>query len=495
MKRALTWSLSASLLSGFLQVAMVPFYVSRLGLEAWGVICFQIPLAAILQLFDFGIATTVNQMMASRRGQPEALSLLRVGEAFYAGAAFVFAIALGLSCSWLAESWLTIVELTAGDVATAIGFMIGTICGNWMSAYYAAALGGQERFATVAGIRIAGVALFHGGNVIVLALAHGSLPEVAAWQCTVALALAVAYRWALYRATPATGRVDWSVLRRRMRFIAGVGVIAVTAVAITHVDKLVLSKVLTLEAFGLYTFAMTAVGGLLMLIAPIFSITVPRLAALAGGGPGEALTRCYLDRSQLMAWLVMPVAMTMLLNPYAVIMAWTGKPDLAASAAVLVSLALPGTMANALMNVPFALQLAIGRPGIGIALNLMMLATLAIGLLLVVPRWGAAGGAVSWSVCNLLYLCIGLPITNRLTAKPIGIDWTLAVVPVLLAAVPLPLITSLFLGSDASRPTLTVVLAATALASWLLAAGFARRVFPTSMMSEHLRRLRVRWTR
>jgi O-antigen/teichoic acid export membrane protein len=495
MRRALAASLAASLIAGLTQLCLVPMYVGWMGIEAWGIIGFQLALMGLVQVFDVGMATTLNHAMAADSGERQnAHELFRVLEVIYLIEGVLIALALVIMASWLAGSWLSPVSLSRDAVRLALWAMTGVIFGQWMCGLYVAGLLGQERFQQVATIKIASTVIGHGGNVIALIATGGSLTAFLAWQGIFSILLAGAYRMAISSSqSTGHGPLRWRVLVTHWRFASGMGVIGITAVLIMNLDKVVLSRLLSLAEFGHYSLALTVVGGLALIIIPIFNITFPRLSALAQTGDRQALVDCYLQRSQLMAWLVLPAAAVMTCASRPLLVVWTGKEGLAVIIAPLVSLAVLGTAANALMNVPFALQLARGRTNLGVALNLLMLSVLIPGLFLIVPRWGAAGGAALWAICNGLYLLVGLPITHNALLPGVGRSWCAAVLPVALAAVVLPVGFAWWhpvLGD--SRWLQAFFLATLGLGSLTLAAWCARLLFPQGPFVVLLKTLRLR---
>lgn len=481
MKTALVSTLVASLIAGLVQFCLIPVYVGWMGIEAWGIIGFQLGLMGLLLVFDGGIATTLNRALATGSGDRQsAHQLFRVLEAIYLGEGVVFALVLVLSASWLSVSWLSPAVLPREVVKVALWAMAGAVAGQWMCGLYQAGLMGLERFWQASVIRIVGTIIGHGGNVVVLVATNGSLVGFLAWQSVFLIALACVYRVVFVRVLPPTyGPRRWGVLAEHWRFATGMGVIGITAVLITNLDKLALSRLLSLEQFGHYSLAFAMVSGLQMIVMPIYNITFPRFSALVQGGDQQAIATCYHQRSQLMAWLVLPTAAVVGCAAEPLLFVWTGKPELAATIVPLVTLAVLGTAANGMMHVPFALQMAHGRTGLGVGLNLFMLVILVPGLFVAVSRWGTVGGAAMWAVCNLLYLLVGLPITLRLLLPGEGWRWCVSVLPTALAAIALPAAFALWHPPlVGSRWGQALVLGALGLSALAVSSWFARRLFP-----------------
>lgn len=67
-----------------------------------------------------------------------------------------------------------------------------------------------------------------------------------------------------------TPRIRFSILRGTMGFAGGMTGITLTSIALTQMDKLVLSHTLAMKDFGIYVLSGTLAAGLYMVISPLF---------------------------------------------------------------------------------------------------------------------------------------------------------------------------------------------------------------------------------
>lgn len=96
-----------------------------------------------------------------------------------------------------------------------------------------------------------------------------------------------------------------------------------------------------------------------------------------------------------------------------VLFAWTGRPDTAEHAHLVLTLLIVGTCLNGLMNFPSSLQIAHGWTRLIVGVN-------ALAVLVIVPlegfgarRWGARGAAVGWLILNASYVLFVVPLMHR----------------------------------------------------------------------------------
>ena len=64
LRRNLLAGLANSVWSALVSLAVVPFYLKYLGIEAYGLIGFFVTTQAILSLLDMGMAPTINREVA-----------------------------------------------------------------------------------------------------------------------------------------------------------------------------------------------------------------------------------------------------------------------------------------------------------------------------------------------------------------------------------------------------------------------------------------------
>jgi O-antigen/teichoic acid export membrane protein len=220
-----------------------------------------------------------------------------------------------------------------------------------------------------------------------------------------------------------------------------------------QLDKVVLSKVLTLEQFGYYNIATVIAAGLYSLVVPVFSAVFPRLSQFVAEDRTDRLKQLYHDSSQIMAVVVLPVAAVIAAFAPEVLLIWTGNPEAVRQASVPLSLLVIGTALNGLMNIPYALQLASGWTQMAMYQNLITVLVMVPALLWAAPVYGATGAACIWVAVNAGYVLVGVPLTHRRLLRGEQTHWyTHAVVTPILATLLVVAPARLFFPDEAPRP-------------------------------------------
>ena len=129
------------------------------------------------------------------------------------------------------------------------------------------------------------------------------------------------------------------------RFAGGMIAITFLALLLTQVDKL-LSKLLTLNEYGYYTMAAAVAGSLYMMISPISQACYPRLCELQAQDNQSALAQTYHQGAQMVSVLAGSAAIVLILFAETFLRLWTQDQELAESVAPLLSLLVPGQLAE-----------------------------------------------------------------------------------------------------------------------------------------------------
>jgi O-antigen/teichoic acid export membrane protein len=253
------------------------------------------------------------------------------------------------------------------------------------------------------------------GALVVLWFVAPTIQVFFIWQAVMALVQVIALRVVFWHSFPNNhgGIFNKKVLSEIWHFAAGMTGISLLATILTQLDKVILSKVLSLSEFGYYTFAATVAAVLFRLIGPVFTAYYPRLTELVSKNDqlGEAHT--YHQGSQLMAVVILPVAVVLAFFSKEILELWTHNPNMVLHSSLLVSLLTIGNSLNGLMHIPYALQLAHGWTKLAFFQNFVAVVVLAPAIYFATLRWGAIGAASVWIALNSGYILITIHVMHR----------------------------------------------------------------------------------
>jgi O-antigen/teichoic acid export membrane protein len=418
--------------TALVQLVAIPLYIRFMGIESYGLVGFYITLLAVLQILDFGLSPTMNREMARYSVQhgkeQEARNFVRTLGTCY----WVIGLAAGLlvaaSSHLIATHWLKAGALPTPVVRQSLLLMGGLATLQLPLSLYQGGLMGLQRQVLLNVIKIIMATLSSGGGVLVLWLYSPTITAFLCWQIGISaiqVSLVMALLWRNLPIATTPPRFDLRLLRNVWGFAAGMSGITLCTLLLTQLDKVILSKLLSLEFFGYYMLATVLCNGLTLLTTPVYNAVFPRFSALVVAADEAGLKQLYHGSTQLMAVLLLPFAAVMAFFSFDIILMWTRNPDAARNASTVLSLLVVGTALNGLMTIPFALQLANGMTRLGLWISGSLTIALAPAIYLMANRYGAIGAAGVWMILNSIYMGIGLPLTHRYFLKGEGREWLL----------------------------------------------------------------------
>jgi O-antigen/teichoic acid export membrane protein len=245
------------------------------------------------------------------------------------------------------------------------------------------------------------------------------------WQAGVGVVYALVVRRAAWRALGrADGAVfDFQALKSIWRFSATMMALAFSGLILAQFDKVLLSKLLTLDAFGQYVLAGVVASALSIVIVPFYNAIYPRFSAFIAGEQNSEVIRLYRLSGRLLATVLFPVAMIVAVAGKDLIGLWTGNPHLAETVAPLAALLALGTALHGTMYIPYALQLAEGKTFIPITTTFVLLAIMVPLTVSLALLYGALGGAIAWVILHVMFVALGTWLTHRYIGKWAGFPW------------------------------------------------------------------------
>lgn len=411
--------------AALMALAFVPLYIKFLGIEAYGLIGFFAMLQGAFQILDFGLSQTMNREMARYSALPdnagEARDLVRTLEVGYWAIGITISISVMIASPFIAGYWIKPGTIPVKTIHHAVMIMGVVAAFQWPLSFYDGGLIGLQKQVLSNGLKIGISTLSSFGAVFILWKISPTITAFFTWQIFVSALSLIFYTVSLWSSLPPADRppvFNPNLLRNIWRFAAGMSGIALSAIILTQLDKVILSKLLTLEMFGYYTLAAVASSVVpVMLVSPVFNALFPRFTSLAAINDDTALRLLYHQGSQLMAVLVLPVAAVLSFFSSDILLLWTGSTKTADIASPIVSVLVIGMALNAIMHLPYALQISHGWTSIGLRINTFFIITLVPAIYFMATRYGAIGAAAVWVTLNSIYMLIGVPLTHRRLLK------------------------------------------------------------------------------
>lgn len=431
--RNLLAGLANSIWSAVIGFAVVPFYLKYLGIEAYGLIGFFMTLQVMFQLLDMGLASAANRELARFKAAHDSESagalLHSLAVIYWSVAVLIFIVVFTLA-PLIAQKWLGDSSLQRDALVNSIKLMGAVIAARWPIALYQGALLGTQQAVKFCVLNMAMVTLSSGGAVLVLASISATIEAFFYWQAMIGVVYALMIKrvaW-MVLGSAAAPSFQANTLKRIWRYSAGMMLVTAFGLVFSQIDKIVLSRVLSLEEFGQYVLATVVVSSLYILISPVFNVLFPRFSWLVARGAKRSIERLYLQSTQLMACVLFPAAGFLGVYAEEIVTIWTGSQKVAQNSALIIAILAVGSILHGIMHLPYALQLAYARLKIAISTYVVQLALAVPMLVIFTDRWGATGGAAAWLGSMSAYFVLGIAFTHRYLLKIPVAKWLVKVI-------------------------------------------------------------------
>lgn len=405
-------NISANLLSNAwlttVTLLFTPLYIRFLGVESYGLIGFYLSWIAVLGILDTGISATAAREMAwlaARLEEKEKIpSLLRSMEVIYWCIILILGVGIMVWAWFFGAGWFQTKNLPPELVRDTLMLMAVSLVVQVPSGLYVGGLMGLQQQVECSGF----LALFGTvrglGAVVVLWKICPDIRAFFLWQIVACVIQTWVMRWLLWkrvRIVRCPARFSLGILHSVKVFAGGMVLITVLGIVMTQADKMILSRVVSLEMFGFYMLAWTVASGLLRVGTPLIQAFGPRFTELVSMGDDKTLAKQVRLASQLMSALILPPAALIVFLSKPILFAWTGNQAVAIGASPILAVMVVGTVLST-CSYP-ALSILYSRKKLGpvIVANLASLVVLLPLLIAAIVHFGVMGAVFCWGLYGL----------------------------------------------------------------------------------------------
>lgn len=436
-------NVGSQLYGALITLVMVPVYINWMGAEAYGLVGVFAMLQGWFTLLDLGLSPAFSRQVARYRGGAvtalELRQLLRAVEWIFLAVATVGSVLIVLCADLIATHWLHAERLTQDELVGCLTLMAMTLGVRWMAGLYRAVVTGYERMVWLGWVSVI-LATLRAVGVLLVFIAIGTTPTVFfAWQLALMVVELGLVAGMAYGLVPViSGRVPWSwaPLREVLGLSLSFAFLVAVWTVVTNLDKVLLSTVLTLSDYAVFTVAVLAASGVAMISNPVGSAVQPRLARLEAEGDKEGLIALYRKTTQVLAATAFSAAIVLAFHAEGLLWAWTGDRVLAAQAAPVLTLYALSYGLLAMIAPTYQLQVAKGNLSLHMIGNVILAAVLTPAIVWATLRWGAVGSGWVWLICQAVYLFAWVPLIHARFAPGLHLRWVMQdVLPMALSTV------------------------------------------------------------
>ena len=402
-----------------ISIIVLPIYVKIIGIEAYGLVGFYTTLVGSLSLLDLGLSSTLNREMARAKSLNKSSESIRnlvfSLECIYWLIGLLIGVTIFYLSSTIAHSWLQSESLPMSQVILSIKLMAGIIAFNWPVSIYTGGLMGMQKQVGYNIINIIMATLKSIGVIFVLTYFSPTIEAFFIWQFCITLFTVLLLRRLLwyhlprFKFRPKFSKIELSHI---WKFAGGMLGITMATFCLTQMDKIILSRVLSLSDFGFYNISWIVGTSLTLVVGVLGSVFLPKLTVIVARGRNIEIIDSFHTYNRLMISLVTPVGLFLAFYSREIIQVWMSNDVTSEKIWLAVTILSVGSIFNAFMVVPYYLMIAYGYTKFTIIQNVIASIILVPLLFLFTDYWGLIGATLVWLTLNLGYNLISLPLIH-----------------------------------------------------------------------------------
>ena len=407
-------------------VAFIPIYIKLIGIESYGLIGFFAIFQSSLALFDMGMKPALgretakiseNHNMASSH---QVRNLLRSVELISIIIVIALILLMFASSSWIAMNWLQSESLDYEIIRKSIIIFVGISCLQFLESIYTSCLSGLQR-QVLLNILISSFATLKGvGAVFVLTFISPTVITFFIWQLIVSIMSLLVISYSLYSTLPKSDqptKFSFLEIQKIWRYAFGMLGITFVALTLTQLDKVILSNILPLSAFGYYSLVGAVVASLYFLVTPVTTAYFPKFVALIESNEKLLLKNAYHQSAELVTVLMGVTGIFLAFHAHSILLIWTQDPEIANNTHYLLSILSVSTVFNGVLWIPMQMQLAHGVTSITLKVNIVTMILIVPLFFILVPVYQSVGAAFITLGMNIFALVVNLIFMNRFVMR------------------------------------------------------------------------------
>lgn len=422
LARNAIWNLAGNGAPLMVAVFSIPILIRGLGKDRFGVLTLAWALIGYASLFDIGLGRALTQVVAKKLGAGEQreiprivwTSLLLMLAMGILGAFFIAGIS-----PWLVHRLLRIPDALQLETLQSFYLLALSIPMVIIAAGLRGLLEAHQRFDLVTYMRIPLGVFTFAGPLLVLPFSRRLTPMVAILiagrfvGCIANYLLCLRVAPELHRGTAWHSPSAWSLLR----FGGWMTIGNIVGPFMMYMDRFVVGALVSATAVAYYATPFEIVTKFLIVSSAISAVMFPAFSLSGEAAPSRSAL-LYRRALRYMVIVMLPTTFVLLVVAKQGLSLWLGA-EFAAQSHRVAQLIIIGTFALAIESIPFVMIQGLGKPHIPAVLNLAEIPFYAIGLYVLVLKFGITGAAAAWASRAVLDALLLICFAHRLQGRQI----------------------------------------------------------------------------
>ncbi len=381
----------------------VPFYIKILGIEAYAIINFYTLLLTLMYFADAGLTATLNREIARTDDKQYLGNMLFTIERLYLCICLLIVVFITLFSGIIAQNWLKSQLISSNDLRTYIVLMGLSIAFQLFTTLESSGLMGLEKQVLANTIQVSSN-IFRSAIVLLPLYFYPKLSTFFIWQLLINMIFFFIMRYNLWKQIKngLSYNFDKNVLKTVGKFASGMLFMTILSSLNTQVDKLVISKLLSLKQFGYYSLAGILAQIPVLIITPIAVAILPRMVKFSEISDTIGLSKIFHIYSFILSSLASSSALVLFLFTKDFILIWTHNVEIASSIENVTKILLIGGFFLSLQFMPYYLAMANGHTQTNVKLGVVSILLIIPALFFLVKTNGLIGASYIWLIFNVV---------------------------------------------------------------------------------------------
>lgn len=400
LKRNTIWNLIGSGSPMLVGLFTIPYLISSLGVEAFGILTLIWALIGYFSLFDFGLGRALTQQIATKRSLEsvnEIPPIIKSGLVFTALMGLIGGIILFVLAPKLSHSWLNISVNLQGDALNSLMIASVGIPFTTLTTGLRGVLEGFEDFKIVNILRVLlGVSNFALPAAVVLIF--GSSLEYAVASLIVSRFLILIFHYLLVNKKIGTKWMSAKLTYSDFKILTGFGLWMTASNIISPLmvtaDRFLISSILGAAFVAYYTVPFEVLVRILIIPGALTGALFPRITSLINVDLNQA-EKLYVKSVKLVAMALFPILLVTIVGAHFGLSIWISE-DFANKAWLVTAILAIGIGFNGMAQIPHATIQAAGNVRLTAIVHFAELILYIPILLAALKMFGINGAAIAW---------------------------------------------------------------------------------------------------
>jgi O-antigen/teichoic acid export membrane protein len=395
-----------------------PLYIKLLGIEAYGFIGFFTTIQILLSIFDGGISTSLHRQISeitlSNKNINFIRDLLKTTELIYWFIGILIGLSIIFMAPYLSQNWLSSNSISTESISNVLMLSGFIMVAQWPSMIYKQSLMAMKKQVVANVIHSVFISLRGITAIVVLMTISKTIYALFVCFFIAELIHTLVLMRIVWKSIPGSkAKFNKTLLINDLRFSSSLMLISAINLTLSQLDKIILSKYISLEEFGYYTLASFIAFSIYRIFTPIVAGVNPKLIHLVKNNDKPHLILFYHKSCQLISVFLFPLALTIAFFSHEILFVWTQNIEVANNTHLIVTILILSCTFNALGNMPYKLMLAYKWTSLVVYMSIFSaLFYMPIFYYFAVP-YGMFGVAMAWLSYNCLNQIIGIYFMHK----------------------------------------------------------------------------------